>query len=257
MLTARQQREQEYYDAFSRDKSRIEVNFDPVNDREQRPWNPYWYQFGCVKDAYKPGARLLDFGCGWGENSVVFAKMGYDVEGFDISEVNLQAARALGEKYGLADRLHFSSQTAEDLDFRDQSFDVVAGVDILHHVEIGPALAECRRVLKPGGLAIFKEPVENAVFDRVRNLGLMQRVFPKSPSFDRHITADEKKLTARDVRIIKRVFPRLEIRSFRILSRLDRFMPVAGGILEKLDYLGCLLPGFASLCGSIVLAGRR
>src|SRR5262245_36498317 len=135
MLTGRQQREEEYYDQMSQRIGAIDVEFDVVEDPHARPWNPYWYLFGTVKDAYAPGAKRLDFGCGWGDNSVVFARMGFDVFGFDISAGNLNAARALGERYGLAERLHFSQQGAEQLQFPDNEFEVIAGVDILHHVD--------------------------------------------------------------------------------------------------------------------------
>ena len=132
-LTPRQQREREYYNRYSQRKKDARVNLAPIAGKEQRPWNPYWHLFGLVKKRYRPGARLLDFGCGWGDNSLIFAHIGYQVDGFDISEGNLELARQLSDKEGLTEQVHFSLQRAERLKYPDAHFDVVAGVDILHH----------------------------------------------------------------------------------------------------------------------------
>jgi 2-polyprenyl-3-methyl-5-hydroxy-6-metoxy-1,4-benzoquinol methylase len=259
MLTERQQREKEYYDQFAvvTDKSQLDVRFDVVDNPHERPWNPYWHLFGTVKDAFVPGAKLLDFGCGWGDNSIVFAKMGFDVHGFDISEGNLNAARALAEKYGMSDKLKFSRQEAEKLEFPDNEFDVIAGVDILHHVDIEPSIRECHRVLKPGGVAIFKEPIANPVFDTVRRLGAVRKLVPNTASFERHITEDERKLTSADLRVMERVFSRVEVHSFRIVSRLERLVHGVSRALEKTDYYCSVIPGYSRLRGTIVLTMRK
>ncbi len=49
---------------------------------------------------------------------------------------------------------------AEKLEYDDDSFDIVFGFAILHHLELKHALSELHRVLKPGGYAIFAEPLE-------------------------------------------------------------------------------------------------
>jgi 2-polyprenyl-3-methyl-5-hydroxy-6-metoxy-1,4-benzoquinol methylase len=77
--------------------------------------------------------------------------MGFEVSGFDITPSCIEAATRLGAAYRLSHRIRFSIQTAERVDYPDESFDVVAGIDILHHVEIPAAVAEYLRVLKLGG----------------------------------------------------------------------------------------------------------
>jgi 2-polyprenyl-3-methyl-5-hydroxy-6-metoxy-1,4-benzoquinol methylase len=258
MLTERQKREQAYYDQYaSTYKCDVQAVFDPIEGRERRPWNPYWYLFGRVQRAYRPGARLLDFGCGWGENTVLFAKVGYQVHGFDISEANLRAARRTADRYGLSQRIELSRQAAEGLAFADNTFDVVAGVDILHHVDIASAIRECHRILKPGGEAFFKEPVRHWCFDTIRNLRPVKSLAPNCASFERHITADERKLTRRDLRTIRRIFPEADIKCFRILARLDAVFPRAAMAFEKVDYWCSGLPGYASLRGTVVLSLRK
>src|SRR3546814_13720576 len=47
---------------------------------------------------------------------------------------------------------------AEAMDFPDDSFDLVFGSGIIHHLDIDRAFAEIARVLRPGGRAVFVEP---------------------------------------------------------------------------------------------------
>jgi ubiquinone/menaquinone biosynthesis C-methylase UbiE len=252
-LTPRQQREREYYDQYSQTQKGARVNLAPISGNEQRPWNPYWHMFALVKERFRTGSRLLDFGCGWGDNSAVFAHIGYQVEGFDISEGNLDVARQIAEKEGLTNRVRFSVQRAESLDYPDGQFDVVAGVDILHHVEISSALAECRRVLREGGVAFFIEPLCNPLLDAIRNTKLVLRFWPNDASFERHITCDERKLTHKDLKLIGRIFPRHSIDRFRILSRLEVLFHAGLMSLEKLDYRCRFVPFYGCLAGTIVL----
>lgn len=252
-LTARQQREREYYDQYSQRQRDVSVNLDSIAGKEQRPWNPYWHLMALAKDRYRPGARLLDFGCGWGDNTIIFAHIGYQVEGFDISENNLEVARQLAEKAGITKQINLSVQRAEKLDYPDGHFDVVAGVDILHHVDIGSAIPECRRVLREGGVAFFVEPRFNPLFDNIRNTRLIRRFWPNDVSFERHVTCDERKLTDKDLKFISRVFPRHRIDRFRILSRLEVLFHSGAITLGKLDYRLRFLPLYGWLAGTVVL----
>ena len=252
-LTPIQERERTFYNEFSQTRKDDPVCFDPILGKERRPWNSYWELFRIVQQHYQPGKRLLDFGCGWGAFTVVFAKIGYQVDGFDLSEGNLRAARALAERQGLAGQVTLIQQTAERLAYPDQSFDVVAGMDILHHVDIPAAIAECRRVLKPGGLAVFREPLENRYFDALRNSWPVRRILSNDPSLDRHITHDEEKLAAVDLEAIRAVFPKLTIHRFQVISRLAALWKPSEYYLEKVDYALRRIPGYQRFAGSIVL----
>src|SRR5436853_497024 len=120
---------------------------------------------------------------------------------------------------------------AERLDYPSACFDVIVGIDILHHVQIRAAIEECLRVLKPGGFAVFKEPNEVPLFDALRNSRLGRTIKKKEASFEHHITADERKLSRDDLRLIRRLC-RVEERRFRVVSRLEAFMrrpPMRGG----------------------------
>jgi len=88
-LTERQKREQSYYNQFAEMFTLNEnIDFSPILGKERRPWNSYWYIYQLAEEAAagKVSPKLLDFGSGPGENALRFAKLGYEVEGFDISE---------------------------------------------------------------------------------------------------------------------------------------------------------------------------
>jgi SAM-dependent methyltransferase len=260
----RQRRERTYYDEYARRTAPQKVSFASI-DRDDRPFNPYWRALWIVKTALRGDRqRLLDFGCGPGMYAVMCAHAGYEVFGFDLSGENVRAATALAAKYDLGDRVHFSEGVAEDLDYPDEFFDVVLGIDILHHVDIAPAISECRRVLKLGGLAVFREPVEALLFEPLRNSRLGLWIAPKDASFERHITEDERKLTSADLAMLRRVFPNQTVEYFGLFARLDRFLgrlvANASGAsrLEILDrWLLNAAPFLRPFAGSVVMQLRR
>ncbi len=91
------------------------------------------------------------------------------------------------ERRGLADRCLVLQLNAEELDFRPDSFDLVVGAAILHHLFSPPRVIEgVARILRPGGRAIFFEPFEagnmllrvayRQILDDVRSLLVPRRV---------------------------------------------------------------------------------
>ena len=261
-LTARQEREREFYSRYSEKHRDEEVVFDPVLGYERRPWNSYWRLYEVVGNAYQgPSQRLLDFGCGMGHASMCYAHIGYQVSGFDVCEENLDECRRKAERYGFADRTDFSAQAAEDLDYPDESFDVVAGLDILHHVEVDGALRQAHRVLKPGGLAVFREFVEVPVFDSLRNSRLGTFLVSNAPSLEDHRTEDEHKLNPEQMGMVMSVFPDVEVIRFNLLSRFRRFFPNKHpgrpSRIERLDQLVFRVVPFARFFGGDVVMVLR
>src|SRR5262249_39739430 len=80
------------------------------------------------------------------------------------SLLDIAAARAAAN--GVSARARFVVGSAHSLPFGDDTFDIVFGVAILHHLDLGIVSGELRRVLKTGGRGIFSEPVRNSSFIR-------------------------------------------------------------------------------------------
>ncbi|MFG2472664.1 class I SAM-dependent methyltransferase [Streptomyces canus] len=97
------------------------------------------------------GRRILDAGCGSGPLFAALRDRGALVSGFDASSGMLELARRrLGDYSDLQ-----VADLASPLPYADDTFDDVVASLVLHYLEDwGPALAELRRILKPGGRLI-------------------------------------------------------------------------------------------------------
>lgn len=102
-----------------------------------------------------PPVQVLDCGGGPGRYAIELAHCGYEVALFDLSAENLQLARAKAAEAGVT-LTGYEQGTATDLSrFPDDTFDAVLLMGPLYHLleekDRRRALAEARRVLKPGG----------------------------------------------------------------------------------------------------------
>jgi SAM-dependent methyltransferase len=126
-------------------------------------------------------AVVLDYGCAKGDWALRIAPTAEKVYGIDISDVAIEAARQTAARMGLSNT-QFDAMDAHDLAFPDATFDVVFGLGIIHHLDTRKALTEVARVLKPGGLAIFREPLGyNAAINVYRRLTPAARTIDEHP----------------------------------------------------------------------------
>jgi 2-polyprenyl-6-hydroxyphenyl methylase/3-demethylubiquinone-9 3-methyltransferase len=96
--------------------------------------------------------ELLDVGCGGGFLSNPLAMAGMRVTGVDLSRDSLRTA----QRHDHSRRVRYFLGDAYHLPFRSSSFEAVAAMDLLEHVEDPLAvIRECARVLKPGGIFFF------------------------------------------------------------------------------------------------------
>lgn len=134
----------------------MEPGFHPYQ-RSVEDWH-FWYVVrreilaNLLSELRLPaGARLLDIGCGTGGSALVLARYGEAI-GLDRE---LRSFRiSMDRPYR-----HRVVSGAETLPFADASFDAVVALDVLEHLDddVGAA-REIRRILKPGGAAIFFVP---------------------------------------------------------------------------------------------------
>ncbi|MFH1924781.1 MAG: class I SAM-dependent methyltransferase [Planctomycetota bacterium] len=189
---------------------------------------------------------------------MTLARLGYEVHGFDISPACIAVAQRLAEKYELADRVSFSVQTAENLEYASETFDIVVGTNILHHCDIAPAIGQCWRVLKRGGLALFREHMEVPIIDPLRKCRLMLWIAPRTKSFDKEITEDEHNLTSSDMKAIREVFPDISLWRFGLCDRLRTVARRYTRALQKLDYyLFKAIPPLAVFGSDVVMTLKK
>jgi ubiquinone/menaquinone biosynthesis C-methylase UbiE len=132
----------------------------------------------CLRNSSKD-ARVLECGCGLGQSIFALDQDVNEVIGIDISEIALkQAVKRRG-----SERIHsqFSLMDAHSLGFASDSFDLIYGTGILHHLRIDDMIKELGRVLAPAGKAVFIEPLgQNPL------LNIYRALTPNIRSSDEH-----------------------------------------------------------------------
>ncbi|HGY3718970.1 TPA: class I SAM-dependent methyltransferase [Citrobacter gillenii] len=104
-----------------------------------------------------PQASVLDMGCGAGHASFTAAQHVKQVVAYDLSAQMLDVVVQAAKEKGL-DNIATRQGYAESLPFEDGSFDVVISRYSAHHWhDVGRALREVNRVLKPGGVVIVMD----------------------------------------------------------------------------------------------------
>jgi SAM-dependent methyltransferase len=129
-----------------------------------------------------------------------------EIVGIDISDVAVRQATERASAAGL--NAKYFVMDAESLEFPDQSFDLICSAAVLHHLDLRRAYSEIARVLRPGGHAIFMEPLgHNPIINLYRRLTPTMR------------TPDEHPLLMSDLELAGQYFGHVEPRFF-VLSSL-------------------------------------
>jgi len=131
-----------YYDAFSHGYERYRGDNDPGGYHEML--DELESEF---VERWGRGRDVLEVGCGTGLVLSRIASFARSARGIDLSPGMLEKARGRG--------LDVVEGSATDLPFSDASFDVACSFKVLAHVpEVGTALREMTRVVRPGGIVI-------------------------------------------------------------------------------------------------------
>lgn len=106
-----------------------------------------------------PQGRLLDVGCGSGEWLLSMRSLGWRVEGLDFDESAVAAARQRG--------LEARHGSLEEQNFPGDSFDAITLAHVIEHVpDPVRTVAECARILKPGGKMVVATPNNSSLGHR-------------------------------------------------------------------------------------------
>lgn len=203
---------------FDRHPHRLRFTDDEYLDHET--WvRPAFAALGDVA-----GRRVLDFGCGHGMAAVVLARRGANVTAFDLSPGYVAEAKRRAAANNVW--IDIIAADGHTLPFADRSFDAVWGHAVLHHLDVAIAAGEIRRVLRPGGIAVFCEPWAGNPFVRAARRWL--------PYAGKHRTADESPLGETDVVLLRREFPGLTVTGSQLIAGLSR-VTRARRSLERID----------------------
>lgn len=130
---------------------------------------------------YANGRRALELGSHfWIRCIDGFGIQPRELECINISQRELQKGIEAAKASRVKPR--FTLMDANRLKFPDESFDIVFGKAILHHLDLARALSEIRRVLKPLGRIVFSEPLGvNPVAKLVRLMTPQARTTDEQP----------------------------------------------------------------------------
>lgn len=177
------------------------------------------------------GTRMLDMGCGMGEEALYFAKLGAHVTAIDISPVGVEITRNRAAYNGVADRVEAILGRADATGLADRSFDIVHGLGVLHHIDLERGVKEAKRLLRPGGKAVF--------FEHMGNSPLIEKLKPilYGKSTAAHYSEGERPLRWQDVASCIEEFPVKAMYPYHFVTRLRGKWPRLGNeSFFKLDY---------------------
>lgn len=196
-----------------------------------------------------PGRRVLEIGCGDGSLALTLARRGARVDAIDISDARIAQARRIASADDLDVTFHVMN--AEELAFAAETFDVVCGRAIVHHLDVDRACREIARTLAPDGRMVILEPLgHNPAINLFRR---------RTPGLR---TPDEHPLLMSDIAQIRRLFDRVDLRFLNLtcfaalpFRRLPWYRRLVDG-LDALDERLLRLPLFGRYAWRILVDAR-
>lgn len=156
--------------------------------------------------------QILDVGCGIGNLSFYLAQEGATVTGIDLSKNSIEVCKKEAKRKGID--IDFREMNAQVPDFDDESFDMIVGSRVIHHLpNLELFFKECNRLLKKNGYIVFIEPLKKNII-----VELNRKIFAPEKR-----THHEHPLYVSDIEIAKTVFGNLEHREFFLFSPLAMF----------------------------------
>lgn len=167
----------------------------------------YQYAFSTLGNI--KGKKILDLGCGFGEASIFFALGKAEVTALDISPKMLDNVKNISKRYKVEEKIKTLKAPAEKIPLPSESFDLIYGASILHHLELTTAAWEIKRLLRKNGKAVFIEPLGyNPLINVYRRMSKNLR------------TKTEKPLTFKEVNSFNSIFATVSHKEFHLFTTL-------------------------------------
>ena len=194
---------------------------------------------------------VLDYGCGIGSVTQKIATLKPSkLFGIDISEISI--SKAIENAKNLNLQINYSVDNCEETKFKAETFDLVFGSGILHHLDLEKSLVEINRILKKGGEMVFLEPLgANPLINFYRKLT------PKSRSKDEH------PFLKKDFNFISSLFKQVTVKYygfFTLIFFLFYKNPQKSSvfkIISKLDYYFFKIKYFKNLAWSVMIVAKK
>ena len=124
----------------------------------------HWHRYAFASQ-FAADLKVLDAACGEGYGAYLLAGSAAEVVGVDLSE---EAVAHAISRYSAAENLHFEVADVTQLDFSENTFDLIVSFETLEHLEAQEQmLDEFRRVLKPNGKLVISTPDKAIYTDRM------------------------------------------------------------------------------------------
>ena len=195
-----------------------------------------------------PNKNVLDFGCGNGVYSEKVIKFNpSELTAIDISDKAIEIAKSKNHN-----KIKFKVENCENTKLSSDSFDIIYGVGILHHLSLNKAVKEAERLLKKNGNLIFIEPLGTNPI-----INLYRKFTPNSRS------DDERPLTFTDIKYFKSLFSEVDIHYYGFFTLV--FLPFYKSaknskifsFLSKIDKILFSIPFLKFLAWSVLIEAKK
>ena len=244
-LTKINLREKEFHNKLhSKEKDRFENIFYKALYNMYEDFNLYISQKAKKK-------IVLDYGCGIGSITQKIARFNPEkLVGIDISDISINKAIVNAKNLNL--QIEYLVDNCEGTKLKENTFDLVFGSGILHHLNIEKSISEINRVLKINGEMVFLEPLGSNPL-----INLYRKLTPNSRSIDEHPFVEK------DFNLINSLFRNINIKYYGFFTLVfflfykNLKKSLLFKILCKLDYYFFKIKYFKNFAWSIFIIAKK
>jgi SAM-dependent methyltransferase len=194
---------------------------------------------------------VLDYGCGIGSiTQKIAALKPSKLFGIDISEVSINKAMENAKILNL--QINYSVDNCEETKFKNETFDLIFGSGILHHLNLNKSVSEINRILKSDGEMVFLEPLGTNPL-----INLYRKLTPNSRS------ADEHPFLKKDFNFINSLFDRVTVRYYGFFTLIFFLLyrnpkkSFLFKIISKLDHYFFKIRYFRNFAWSVLIVAKK